>query len=162
MQGSIAELVVKAVRSLPEADQDRFLVGLLSLSSPEVEALRWTQPPHVLFSDPAPYGLGGPPMGAPGSAAMLPVRLPPELHDRFRRWSTDHGFSMAGVVRGLVERFLDEQAGTVERRKRATGKPSAKGAGAKPSAKRAAAKPSAAKRAGAKPSAKRARPTAGG
>jgi hypothetical protein len=40
---------------------------------------------------------------------MLPVRLPPELHARLREWCTDQGFSMASVVRGLVERFLDEQ-----------------------------------------------------
>jgi hypothetical protein len=42
---------------------------------------------------------------------MLPVRLPPELHARLREWCAEHGFSMAGVVRGLVERFLDGQAG---------------------------------------------------
>jgi hypothetical protein len=54
------------------------------------------------------------------AVAMLPVRLPPELHERLRRWSNEHGFSMAAVVRGLVERFLDEQ-GQRKRRGRSPG-----------------------------------------
>ncbi len=43
-------------------------------------------------------------------SSMLPVRLTPESHERLRRWSTDHGFAMAVVVRGLIERFLEERA----------------------------------------------------
>jgi hypothetical protein len=39
----------------------------------------------------------------------LLVRLPSDLHRRFRKWTTDNGFTMAAVARGLVERFLDEQ-----------------------------------------------------
>jgi hypothetical protein len=41
---------------------------------------------------------------------MLPVRLTPVSHERLRRWWTDHGFAMAVVVRGLIERFLEERA----------------------------------------------------
>ncbi len=41
--------------------------------------------------------------------APLLVRLPADLHDRLRRWSTTNGFSMAAVARGLIERFLNEQ-----------------------------------------------------
>ena len=41
--------------------------------------------------------------------APLLVRLPADLHDRFRRWTTTNGFSMAAVARGLIERFLDDQ-----------------------------------------------------
>jgi hypothetical protein len=40
---------------------------------------------------------------------VVPVRLPSELHGRLRTWSSEHGFSMATVVRGLVSRFLDGQ-----------------------------------------------------
>jgi hypothetical protein len=39
----------------------------------------------------------------------LLVRLPSALHARFRRWATDNGFTMAAVMRGLLERFLDDQ-----------------------------------------------------
>jgi len=39
----------------------------------------------------------------------VPIRLPAEQHAALREWCADHGFSMATVVRGLVERFLEEQ-----------------------------------------------------
>lgn len=42
---------------------------------------------------------------------MFPVRLSSELRERLRRWAAEHGFSMAAVVRDLIERFLDEQEG---------------------------------------------------
>jgi predicted DNA-binding protein len=44
--------------------------------------------------------------------APLLVRLPADLHDRLRRWSTTNGFSMAAVARGLIERFLNDQERT--------------------------------------------------
>jgi hypothetical protein len=70
----------------------------------------------LLLSDPAAAQVGS--VEASGSGvAMLPVRLPPELHERLRRWSNEHGFSMAAVVRGLVERFLDEQGQRKPRRR---------------------------------------------
>jgi hypothetical protein len=48
---------------------------------------------------------------SPGSAAqqMVPVRFSAEQHARLRAWCTEHGFSMATVIRGLVDRFLDGQ-----------------------------------------------------
>jgi hypothetical protein len=67
-------------------------------------------PADVVFSQ------GTPPLEMTGPVAMFPVRLPPELHERLRRWSTDAGFSMASVVRGLIERFLEEQAARPQRR----------------------------------------------
>jgi hypothetical protein len=45
---------------------------------------------------------------------VVPVRLPADLHARLRLWSTEHGFSMATVVRGLVARFLDGQTAPPE------------------------------------------------
>ena len=41
---------------------------------------------------------------------MVPVRFSTEQHARLRAWCTEHGFSMATVIRGLVDRFLDSQA----------------------------------------------------
>ncbi len=41
----------------------------------------------------------------------MPVRFPVSLHERLKTWSADNGFPIAAVVRGLVERFLDEQRG---------------------------------------------------
>jgi len=41
---------------------------------------------------------------------MVTIRLPATRHAALRDWCNEHGFSMAAVVRGLVERFLEEQA----------------------------------------------------
>jgi hypothetical protein len=40
---------------------------------------------------------------------MVTLRLPASRHAALRAWCAAHGFSMAAVVRGLVERFLEEQ-----------------------------------------------------
>jgi hypothetical protein len=40
---------------------------------------------------------------------LVTIRFPMEQHDRLRAWCNDHGFSLAAVVRGLVERFLEDQ-----------------------------------------------------
>ncbi|MDP8943229.1 MAG: hypothetical protein M3N16_03815 [Actinomycetota bacterium] len=40
---------------------------------------------------------------------MIPVRLSEEQHRRLKEWCAQHNFPMAVVVRGLVERFLDDQ-----------------------------------------------------
>jgi hypothetical protein len=41
---------------------------------------------------------------------LVTIRLPAESHAKLRTWCTEHGFTMAAVVRGLVERFLEDQA----------------------------------------------------
>jgi hypothetical protein len=51
--------------------------------------------------------------GAPGAARdqqMVPVRFPVEQHAKLREWCGDNGYPMAAVVRGLVDRFLTDQA----------------------------------------------------
>jgi hypothetical protein len=45
-----------------------------------------------------------------GPLQALPVRLPQDQYERLKRWCAEHEYTMATVVRGLVERFLDEQA----------------------------------------------------
>ncbi len=47
--------------------------------------------------------------GGRGEQRMFPVRLPDAQYRRLKEWCSAHGFAMAVVVRGLVERFLDEQ-----------------------------------------------------
>jgi hypothetical protein len=116
-----AKLLLKAVRSLTEREQDQVLVALFRCVPEGTEFASMgtftrrlpgpSMPADIVFSH------GMPPLEE-GPTAMLPVRLPPELHERLRRWSTEAGFSMASVVRGLVERFLDEQAGRPQPRPR--------------------------------------------
>ncbi len=45
---------------------------------------------------------------------LVTIRLPAERHATLRTWCTEHGFTMAAVVRGLVERFLEDQQRTAE------------------------------------------------
>ncbi len=45
----------------------------------------------------------------PGAQQVVPVRFPEAQHQRLKDWCATHGFSMAVVLRGLVERFLDNQ-----------------------------------------------------
>jgi len=40
---------------------------------------------------------------------MVPVRFSSEQHAQLRQWCSEHGFSMATVIRGLVARFLEAQ-----------------------------------------------------
>jgi fermentation-respiration switch protein FrsA (DUF1100 family) len=44
-----------------------------------------------------------------GPLRTMPVRLPEAHYQRLKQWSEEHHFPMAVVVRGLVERFLDDQ-----------------------------------------------------
>jgi hypothetical protein len=41
---------------------------------------------------------------------LVTLRLPADRHAQLRDWCAEHGFTMAAVVRGLVERFLEEQS----------------------------------------------------
>src|SRR4029453_5540477 len=40
----------------------------------------------------------------------VPVRLSTDQHERLKQWCQANGFTMAVVLRGLVARFLDDQA----------------------------------------------------
>jgi hypothetical protein len=125
MDQRTVKLLLKAVRMLPEKEQTDVLTALLrgAMAAPPGSPLGPAEDVLFLRSGPMHGGVAPQvmePMG-PG-LAMLPVRLSPELHERLRTWSSANGFSMAGVVRGLVERFLDEQA-----RETGTARPGARG-----------------------------------
>jgi hypothetical protein len=103
-----AELVLKALDSLTAGERRQVLSALVqSALSPAPAAHPVWAPTSPLsaegfFSPPARVSASGPP-------AVLPVRLPQEQLEQLRTWCGDHGFSMAVVIRGLVERFLESQ-----------------------------------------------------
>jgi hypothetical protein len=108
------DLLLKAIRSLPPHEQDEVMRSIVGRAF----AGGGTSPPFDVF----------PPQGQPDvtvaagpvfdtskqMTAPLLVRLPADLHDRLRRWSTANGFSMAAVARGLIERFLNDQERTAK------------------------------------------------
>ena len=49
-----------------------------------------------------------------GESQLVTVRLPQELHGQLRSWCGEHGFTMAAVIRGLVERFVSERRAATE------------------------------------------------
>lgn len=102
-------LLLKAIRSLPQDEQDEVLRSIIG------QAFAGPGASQVHGMDVFPQ-LGGPdftlapPLDTTKQmTAPILVRLPADLHDRLRRWSTANGFSMAAVARGLIERFLNEQ-----------------------------------------------------
>ena len=123
----LSRLMVKAVRSLPAEEQDTLLEAML-----EPRLVAWpgagggpALPPSPVQRAYAPelgYELTLPPLGPEtgGPWQSVPVRLSTDQHERLKQWCQANGFTMAVVLRGLVARFLDDQAG---RGRRATAPP---------------------------------------
>jgi hypothetical protein len=123
MSARLKELLLKAVRTLEPDEQEEVLGELLlggSMTTMHVP------PPRGDVSLPPYISIGGlrqrvgPTTArsedflttlavASGDVKVLPVRLPEADYERLRTWSKEHGFSMAVIIRTLVERFLDEQ-----------------------------------------------------
>ena len=59
---------------------------------------------RAALSSPPPAAIGG-----SGPLRTMPVRFPEQQYKRLKAWCEEHKFPMAVVVRGVVERFLDEQ-----------------------------------------------------
>ena len=107
----LSRLMVKAVRSLPADEQDKLLEAMLE---PRLVSWPGGQDPRLQVDLP-PLG---PETGGPWQS--VPVRLSTDQHERLKQWCQVNGFTMAVVLRGLVARFLDDQA---TRRSRATSAP---------------------------------------
>jgi hypothetical protein len=112
---SPAEQLLELLETLPAGNRQQITAWLLGLGRGAVDPT-WSLPGP-------PTGLGAV-LGRPGTeerlrrlAATLPageesqlvtIRLGAERHAELRAWCARHGFTMAAVVRGLVERFLEE------------------------------------------------------
>ena len=118
MSDRLRELLIKSVRLLPQEEQDEVLGELLAAGGPpwasagphlvtrEVVAMqREVLPRHSDRADMVERVSAM--VGEGGDLKMLPVRLPEADYERLRAWSKEHGFSMAVIIRTLVERFLD-------------------------------------------------------
>ena len=117
-------LLVHALAQLPPADRDKVYTWLLGtslqlqgglvgpLGGQLTRAMRADVPAvqQQKFAEAEAEVVRGL-FRSPGSPAqqMVPVRFSAEQHRRLRAWCSEHGFSMATVIRGLVDRFLDGQ-----------------------------------------------------
>ena len=100
----LIELVLKALDSLTADERRRVLSALVEAAIFPAATTRTAMPAL------SPEGWFSPGLKASAPTSVLPVRLPEDQLERLRSWCTDHGFSMAVVIRGLVDRFLDDQA----------------------------------------------------
>lgn len=111
---SPVELVIKAVQSLPDEERETALAWLI-----DRRPAHWPVPVAGRAVD-GGAGTADPP--APllhrrleergvlrGGHQGVLVRLPVDAHTRLREWCARHDFAMATVIRGLVDRFLDQQ-----------------------------------------------------
>lgn len=105
-----AALLLQAVNTLPVSQRDLVLTWMLQSLGPWVPSTR-VRSPEVPDRATATNRLGAL-FGSQiqGEQQVVPIRLPIDTHGRLRSWCEQHGFSMAGVVRGLVEDFLDTVA----------------------------------------------------
>lgn len=104
----VADLLLKALDSLTAEERRRVLTALVqaAIAPAATLAVRPHEPPAL-----STEGWFGQPRRTSGDPpSVLPVRLPADQLERLRSWCADHGFSMAVVIRGLVERFLDDQS----------------------------------------------------
>jgi hypothetical protein len=135
MSDPVGELLLKAMGGLSHGEQAELLGGLLgggrrwdpqnpravgagalarhavlpdAVTFPlDVDLNLWAAP--ILADLRAVQAAAVPSGDAESSLRVLPVRLPSSDYERLRAWSRSHGFSMAVIVRTLVERFLDGQ-----------------------------------------------------
>jgi hypothetical protein len=119
MSDRAGELLDKALHSLQPAERDELLHAVL------LGQLRSTGAPTPGFARSGPSGVDvdrdrlvallGPdeysPTASRGALKVLPVRLPEADYERLKDFCQARGFSMAVVIRTLLERFLDEHAG---------------------------------------------------
>jgi len=117
MSDRAAVLLRKAMQSLQPAERDELLDALLLGQLNSMGPLRpsGSARPVPLVSDVDRDRLGAllgsddqVPTTGRGALEVLPVRLPEADHERLRKFCQAKGFSMAVVIRTLLERFLDD------------------------------------------------------
>lgn len=110
----VAQLIERAIRGLPARDQTTILRYLLRAWLDVRLGRGAAQPPSALEGafqsvELAPVVPQLSVIGVGRAHQTLPVRLPEEQYARLKEWCSQQGFSMATVIRGLVERFLEAQ-----------------------------------------------------
>lgn len=112
----VAQLLHKAIKQLPDDERD-VVLGYF------VESGIGAAPPvHAAFSSvvvrdqlgskgPVSFGTIFPGKSVGPGQQVVPVRLTETQHQRLKSWCAEHDFHMSVVIRGLIDRFLDEWDG---------------------------------------------------
>jgi hypothetical protein len=108
------QVLVNALGDLPATDRDLVYAWLLrrgleaGATGRLTSSVRVAGIPAAVLDPNLPVGAGAMLAQASGQQ-MVPVRFSSEQHAQLRQWCSEHGFSMATVIRGLVARFLEGQ-----------------------------------------------------
>ena len=103
-------LLAKALRSL---SNDELAVVLDEVMAPDAGRLLFLESHGMSPNLPTLFRSRRAEAGAPEPMLVgFLLRLPPARHAALKSWCETNGYSMAVVVRGLVERFLDERDAT--------------------------------------------------
>ncbi len=104
------ESLLRAVNALSDAERDSALGWLLGTLGAGVAGQGLASlPPLSGIEQDVVTEVQAP--GLRGPAQVVPIRLDSAAHARLREWCREHGFTMATVIRGLVDQFLAGQAG---------------------------------------------------
>jgi hypothetical protein len=104
-------LLVKAVGTLPDNERDQVYAFLLSRGMTTTPTLtgRLAGRLREVSDQLLPLQTAGAPGTPQIGQQVVPVRFAADQHAQLRAWCSEHGFSMATVIRGLVARFLEGQ-----------------------------------------------------
>jgi hypothetical protein len=107
----VVRLLVQAVGTLPAAERDQVYTWLLgrAMAGPYGTSHLPGRMREVGAQLLSLQREGGLPAAQHIGQQVVPVRFSTEQHAQLRTWCTEHGFSMATVIRGLVARFLEGQ-----------------------------------------------------
>ncbi len=100
----ITRLVLKAVKGLPEEEQRAVFEYFFEQGIALPQRLPSAIGPFVQQAQP----MFGAQKSMGSEQVTIPVRLSEAQHQRLKQWAAEHNFPMAVVVRGLIERFLDD------------------------------------------------------
>lgn len=105
METSAPAKLAALLETLPSEERQDIAAWLFAGSRPSPEPrFDYNRFEETLLS------IGAAPFPARDDTQLSTVRLPTESHARLRDWCSSHGFTMAAVIRVLVERFLDDQS----------------------------------------------------
>jgi hypothetical protein len=115
-----AERLAELLETAPPEARREITAWLLRTREPAAAGTPWPliplpshgRDPHERLAG-LLHGIAGN-LPATVDSQVVTIRLPAPRHAALRDWCNEHGFSMAAVVRGLVERFLEEQAASRE------------------------------------------------
>ena len=97
-------LLAKALRTLTDEEQGVVMSSLLGPAGPRADPATYRRVVADRWRGAVPIA-----EEQPMDKVGFLLRLPLATHQKLKMWADENGHSMNVVVRGLVERFLDEQ-----------------------------------------------------